>query len=166
MKLLLKKDVEHLGIVGDVVDVKAGYARNYLLPYGLGTEPTETNMRALAEERKKAEARRSALREHRRELAEKLREIEVTITAAANEDGVLYGSVGPREISVALREEGYAVDAKNISLHAPIRRLDNITVPVKLGEDIDSEVKVWVVRARAEDQEAEEGEQEHRPADQ
>jgi large subunit ribosomal protein L9 len=149
MKLLLKKDVESLGIVGDVVNVKAGYARNYLLPQDLATEPTDSNMKMLAEERKKAEARRAALRQHRVELAEKLADVEVTITAAANEDGVLYGSVGPREIASALRDEGFEIEAKSINLHTPLRRLDNVMVDIKLADEISTRVKVWVVRAKA-----------------
>ena len=83
----------------------------------------------------------------------------MTIAAAANPDGVLYGSVGPREVSAALKEEGYDIDPAHVNLHAPIRRLDNVQVEIHLGEDIDSEVKVWVVRSRGTedlDQEEEE----------
>jgi large subunit ribosomal protein L9 len=149
MKLLLKKDVESLGIVGDVVNVKPGYARNYLLPQDLATEPTDSNMKMLAEERKKAEARRAAIRSRRVELAEKLDNVEVTITAAANEDGVLYGSVGPREIASALRDEGYEIEAKCITLHTPLRRLDNVMVDIKLADDIAASVKGGVVRAKS-----------------
>lgn len=148
MKLLLTEDIQALGIVGDVVEVSDGYARNYLLPQRLAVAPTEANMRALAEERKRAEARRRTAREAKVALAEELKEIEVTIAAAANPDGVLYGSVGPREISAALKEEGYEIQASEINLHTPIKRLDNVMVQVGLAPDIESEVKVWVVRSR------------------
>ena len=157
MKLLLKRDIAHLGIVGDVVDVTAGYGRNYLLPQGLATEATEENMRTLAEERKQAEERRRLEWEALGRKADRLRDVEVTIAAAANEEGVLYGSVGPREIATALREEGHEVDASHVELREPIRRLDNITVTVKFLEDIEADVKVWVVRSqgtpRAEEEE-------------
>ena len=149
MKLLLKKDVTQLGIVGDVVEVSDGFARNYLLPQGLATEPTEANMRSLAEERKLAEERRRKQREAQMDLATRLSEAEVTIAAAANEDGILYGSVGRREIAAALAEEGYPVDPTAVLLHAPLRRLDNVAVEVKLADDIRAEVKVWVVRSKA-----------------
>jgi len=149
MKLLLKRDVPHLGIVGDIVDVAPGYGRNHLLPHGLATQATDSNIKALAEERKKAEERRRLLREQLSQRAERLRDVEVTIAAAANEEGVLYGSVGPREIAAALRDEGHDVEAQHVQLHETIRRIDNITVPVKFADDITTEVKVWVVRSQA-----------------
>ncbi len=155
MKLLLTKDIETLGMVGDVVDVSAGYARNFLLPQHLAIEPTETNFRALAEDRKRAEERRRTEREARLALAEKLNAVEVTIAAAANPDGVLYGSVGPREISAALQDEGYPIEPSNVNLHTPIRRLDNVAVEIRLGEDIKAEVKVWVVRSKGSEEDEE-----------
>ena len=81
----------------------------------------------------------------------------MTIAAAANEEGVLYGSVGPREIAAALREEGHEVEPANVNLHAPIRRLDNVAVEVTLGEGITAEVKVWVVRSKGTGMDTEEG---------
>ena len=149
MKLLLTKDIGHLGIVGDVVEVSAGYARNCLLPQGLATQATRDNIRALAEERKQAEERRRLAHEELGRRAQRLHDVEVTIAAVANEEGVLYGSVGPREIAAALREEGHDIEAPNVQLHEPIRRLDNVTVAVKFAEDIQAEVKVWVVRSHA-----------------
>ncbi len=156
MKLLLKKDVSELGIVGDVVNVAAGYGRNYLLPQGLATQPTDSNMRALSEERKLAEERLRAKREAMEKRAERLKDVEVTIAAAANEEGVLYGSVGAREVASALRDEGHELDASCIELRDPIRRLDNIVVDVRFASDIAAQVKVWVVRAKVEETEQEE----------
>lgn len=158
MKLLLTRDVTKLGIVGDVVEVSAGYARNFLLPNRLATQPTNANVRALADERKRAEERRRLAHEAMKTAAEKLADVEVTIAAAANKEGVLYGSVGPREIAAALRDEGHEVDVASIRLHNPIRRLDNVLVDVIFGEDIRASVKVWVVRSGAsleEDENAE-----------
>lgn len=149
MKLLLTRDIPRLGIVGDVVDVSAGYARNFLLPKKLATQATPANMRALAEERAHAEERRRVARDLMARAAERLNEVEVTISAAANDEGVLYGSVGPREISAALRDEGHEVDASHIELREPIRRLDKVSVMVKFTSDITAEVKVWVVRSQA-----------------
>jgi large subunit ribosomal protein L9 len=149
MKLLLKKDISHLGIVGDVINVTNGYGRNYLLPQGLATEATASNMRALAEERKLAEERRRQRVAELTRRAERLKDVEVTIAAAANDEGVLYGSVGAREVAAALREEGHDVDASCIELREPIRRLDNVTVDVRFASDIHADVKVWVVRSQA-----------------
>ncbi len=156
MKLLLCKNIEKLGIVGDVVNVTAGYGRNYLVPQGLATEPTEVNMRALAEARRAAEEERTRKRAELEELATKLEGIEVTVKARANEEGALYGSVGVREIAAALWEEGYFLRAEQIALDRPIRHLDTVAVDVKLAEDLCSSVKVWVVREKTADDEGSE----------
>jgi large subunit ribosomal protein L9 len=151
MKLLLCKNVDRLGIVGDIVDVSAGYGRNYLVPQGLATEPTEANIRALAEARRAAELERVRHREQLEALARRLEDVEVTVRARANEEGVLYGSVGSREISAALVEEGHPILPDQIALESPIRHLDNVAVDVKLAEDLRATVKVWVVRAKTDD---------------
>lgn len=157
MKLLLRKNVDSLGIVGDVVDVASGYARNYLLPHGLATEPTAGNVRQLAEARRIAERERAEERARLELLAERLQDVEVTIRAAANEDGVLYGSVSKKDIAVALEEEGYIVTTDRIQLHTPIRHLDNVKVDVRLADDLFGSVKVWVVRDKplTDDEESE-----------
>jgi large subunit ribosomal protein L9 len=152
MKLLLCKNVEKLGIVGDIVEVTAGYARNYLVPQGLATEPTEANVRALAEARRMAEQERIHEREQLKSLAKRLEDVEVTIRARANEEGVLYGSVGRKEVAAALMEEGYPVAEDQLLLSTPIRHLDNVAVDVKLADDLTSSVKVWVVREKTGDE--------------
>jgi len=150
MKLLLTKTISKLGIVGDVVKVKDGYGRNYLLPQGLATEPTVGNVRSLAEARRQAELERIRHREMLEAYAAKLEGVEVTVHAKANEDGLLYGSVGPREIAAALCAEGHAVDPEHIVLAHTIRQLDKVAVEVKLGEDTRATVNVWIVREKTE----------------
>ncbi|MFQ5494387.1 MAG: 50S ribosomal protein L9 [Phycisphaerae bacterium] len=159
MKLLLCKNISTLGIVGDIVNVAPGYGRNYLVPQGLATEPTKANERKLAEARRLAEEERIHNRRLLETLAERLEGVEVTVRARANEDGVLYGSVGAREIAAALSDEGYPVALDQVVLESPIRHLDNVAVAVKLGEDLRSTVKVWVVRdkTQTDDDEAEGG---------
>jgi len=152
MKLLLCKNVGKLGIVGDIVDVKAGYGRNYLVPQGLATEPTDTNIRALAEARKAAELERVRQRGQLEALAKRLEDVEVTVRARANEEGVLYGSVSAREISIALVEEGYPILPDQVVLEAPIRHLDNVAVNVSLADDLTAVIKVWVVREKTDDE--------------
>ncbi|HRX86388.1 MAG TPA: 50S ribosomal protein L9 [Phycisphaerae bacterium] len=149
MKLLLKRDIPRLGIVGDVINVSAGFARNYLLPQDLATQPTEANMKALAEARRQAEERRRRLHEQLQATADAIADVEVTIEAAANEEGVLYGSVGPREVAAALRDLGHDLNASHVHLREPIKHLDNVVVPVVLAERIETQVKVWVVRSKA-----------------
>lgn len=157
MKLLLCKNIDKLGIVGDIVEVSGGYGRNYLLPHGLATEPTEVNIRKLAEARRTAELERIHQREQLERLAERLEDFEITIRARANEEGVLYGSVGRREIAAALAEEGQPVTPEHVVLDTPIRHLDNVAVEIKLADDLCSTVKVWVVREKTgrEDEEEE-----------
>ena len=150
MKLLLCKSIDKLGIVGDIIEVSAGYGRNYLLPGGLATEPTDANVRALAEDRKVAELDRKRQRTELEMLAERLKEVEVTIRARANETGVLYGSVGQREIVAALGEEGYFLQPDQVVLAHPLRQLDSTDVEVRLAEGIRSSIKVWIVREKAE----------------
>ncbi len=152
MKLILKTDVKHLGLVGDVVEVKEGYARNCLLPQNLALIPTDSNVKAVAAARAKAAEQRRLREEERKAAAERLAGAEITIRAAANTEGVLYGSVGPREIAPALRHEGHTVEAEQVNLHEPIRQLDNIVVPVRFAEGMTVEVKVWVVREAGSDQ--------------
>ena len=160
MKLLLCKNIERLGIVGDVVTVAPGYARNYLLPQGLATEPTEANKRVLAEARRAAEEERTRQRAELEELATQIEGVEVTIRARANEEGALYGSVGTRDIASALAEEGYYLGADQIALDRPIRHLDTVAVDVNLADDLHSSIKVWIVREKtADDQDSEESEE-------
>ncbi len=151
MKLLLCKNVQNLGIVGDTVNVSAGYARNYLLPRRLATEPTELNVRRLAEARKVAELEVARERARMEEAARRLEGVEITVRARANEEGVLYGSVGRREIVAALAEEGHVVLPDHIALQHPIRRLDTFAVEVRFAGDLRSEIKVWVVREKTGD---------------
>jgi len=150
MKLLLCQNVDPLGIVGDVVEVSAGYGRNYLIPHNLATEPTEANVRKLAEARRIAERVRAEQRTQLQRLAEALEGVEVTVRAKSNEEGHLYGSVGRREIAVALEEEGHFINPDHIQLDAPIRHLDTVTVDIRFADDLTSSIKVWVVRDKVE----------------
>lgn len=156
MKLLLCKNVATLGIVGDVVDVNVGYARNYLLPRRLATEPTAGNVKLLAEARRQAEEELARERAVMEAIAKRLEGVEVTIRARANEDGLLYGSVGRREIAAALAEEGHHVAVEQIQLHTPLRRLDNVEVELRFASDLRSMIKVWVVREKTAEEMAEE----------
>lgn len=165
MKVLLRKDVEPLGIVGDVVDVTTGYARNFLFPQGLAMEPNKGNMRALTKERAAAEQRRKLAHEQMQRAAEKLADVEVTIIAAANEEGVLYGSVGPKEIAHALAEEGHPIRPEHVRLSAPIRHLDKAIVDIRFTQGITAQVKVWVVRERKEGETEEAAQQEGQPTE-
>lgn len=146
MKLLLRRDISKVGLAGDVVEVSEGYARNYLIPQNLAVEPTKANMRRIEEDKKLAEEQRRLRRQELEQRADRMRNVEVTISAACNPEGHLYGSVGPREIAAALRDEGHDVETKQIGLHEPIRQLDTVTVPVRFADELTVDVKVWIVR--------------------
>jgi large subunit ribosomal protein L9 len=150
MKLLLCKNISKVGIVGDIVEVAPGYARNYLLPHGLATEPTEANIRALAKVRRIAEQECIRERKQLERLVKRLQDVEVTVRARANEEGVLYGSVGRKEIAAALAEEGHQVAPDQVVISEPIRHLDNVAVEVRFADDLTSTIKVWVVREKTE----------------
>jgi len=156
IKVLLRRNVANLGKIGDLVDVKPGYARNYLLPQGLAYQPTDANVRQVEHEKRaylEELARQRAQTEARAKLVDGK---EVTISARANEEGHLYGSVGPAQVAAALAEEGQFVEAENILLPEPIRQLDKYDVQLDFGHEVTATVHVWVVPIRGED--ADEGE--------
>lgn len=145
-EVLLLKDVRKLGYVGDVVRVKPGYARNYLVPYGIATNPTPENLAAIEEEKKRAAEERARRNKEFTALVERMGEPTVTIEAAANPEGSLYGSVGAREIADALQAQGFEVRPDQVILGQPIKQIDNVTVPIEFTDEIATQVKVWVVR--------------------
>jgi large subunit ribosomal protein L9 len=146
MKLLLHKDVAKLGHFGDVVEVKAGYARNYLIPQGLAVEPTASNVKAIEKERvRQAEIRRLA-RQEILKLAEKVGGAEITISVLANEQGNLFGSVGGVEIAKALQEKGFEIKPAFVVLEGHLRALGSYDVKLNLGQEIEATVKVVIIK--------------------
>ena len=146
MKVILKQTVENLGEPGQVVTVKPGYARNYLLPQGLAYEASEANLRRIEEEQKQAEeqARRDYLEGRRR--AAQLEGVSLTFRARAGEEGQLYGSVTNADIADRLNEGSldFEVDRKQVLLDEPIKALGDYHVAIRLLTDVQAEVKVTV----------------------
>jgi large subunit ribosomal protein L9 len=156
IKLLLTENVDNLGIVGDVVNVKPGYARNFLLPRALATDPTPGNIKRLAERRAKVEAELKLKRQQQEALLARLEGCELTIQRSANDQGVLFGGVSQHDIAEALRAEGYPVEDRAVRIGQQIKRLDSYTVPVVLANDLKTDIKLWVVSDKpAEELEAE-----------
>lgn len=148
VKLLLTETVDNLGIVGDVVNVRVGYARNYLLPHNLATTPTDEAIKALSAKRAEAERQQRELRSQREKMIEGLQGFEVSLQRSCNDQGMLYGSVTQQDIADALAEKGYAVKAREVRLPHTIKRIDSYAVPVKFDADLEAEIKVWVVPDR------------------
>ena len=145
IQLLLIQTVDPLGKQGDVVEVKRGYAVNYLIPQGLATVATEHHRRMV----EKHKAKLAEIRKQRlvglQTLAKELRDKSISIEANANDEGHLYGSVGPEEIARALRVDNIVLEPNQIKLTGPLKELGLYTVRIYLGNDIESEIKVWVV---------------------
>jgi large subunit ribosomal protein L9 len=149
VKLLLTESVEALGIVGDVVNVRVGYARNFLLPRNMATTPSDEAIKAVAAKRAQAERELAELRKQREELIKKLEGIEITIQRSCNDLGHLYASVTQQEIAGALAAAGYAgVKPRDVRLNQNIKRVDTYDVHIKFESDMDATVKLWVVADR------------------
>jgi large subunit ribosomal protein L9 len=149
LKLLLTENVDTLGIVGDVVTVRLGYARNFLLPRNLATEPTEEALTGVAERRAEAQRQLAELRKHREELVHRLEGGEITIQRSCNDQGILYAAVTQQDIAHALEEAGYpGVKPRDVRLSQNIKRIDTYDVHVKFETDLEADIKLWVVADR------------------
>ncbi|MCG8650666.1 MAG: 50S ribosomal protein L9 [Pirellulales bacterium] len=145
IQLLLIHNVEHLGKQGDIVEVKPGYALNYLLPQGLATVATEHHKRMVEKHREKLRALELEKLKSYRELADEIAKQSITIEANANDEGHLYGSVGPHEIVDSLKGAGFTLALDQIRLEGPLKELGLYTVRVHLHSEVDANLKVWVV---------------------
>ena len=145
IQLLLIHNVEHLGKQGDIVEVKPGYALNYLLPQGLATIATDHHARMVDKHREKLRAIELEKLSEYRKLSEELAKQSITIEANANDEGHLYGSVGPHEIVAGLKAAGFTLAQDQIRLEGPLKELGLYTVRVHLHSEVDANVKVWVV---------------------
>jgi large subunit ribosomal protein L9 len=148
MQLLLKQNVEHLGRTGDLVEVKSGYARNYLLPRGLAVAVTKSNVAEIERVRAKALLEEQQRVATLKEMAAKMADVSVTIEGRANEEGHLFGSVGPMQIAAALRDKGLAIDERQVRLQHPLKEIGVFDVVIHLHADIEPTVKVWVVQQK------------------
>ena len=145
IELLLIQSVDNLGRSGDIVEVKPGFANNYLIPQGLATIATEHHKRMVEKHRAKIRAQQEARLAGLREIAAKINDESVTIESTANEAGVLYGSVGISEIVVALRSKDINVNNEHVLLDGQIKEHGLFPVNIRLHQDIElAELKVWV----------------------
>ncbi|CAN5863095.1 50S ribosomal protein L9 [soil metagenome] len=146
MEIILRQAVESLGHPGDVVTVKNGYARNYLLPRGFAFEATPGNLKRINAERSRLVAAENERRDGASDLAKKLEEVQLTFSARVGEEGKLFGSVTSSDIAEQLAAQGFNIEKRLIDLHEPIKALGVYRVPVKLHADVKPEIRVWVIK--------------------
>jgi large subunit ribosomal protein L9 len=148
MKILLWDDVDKLGKRGDVIEVSAGYARNYLFPKKIATLATEDKLAELEKQKEKLKKKELKILSDLKLLAEKIQASKVTIEMNANEEGKLYGSITPSDVADALRKEGILVQNEWIELDESIKMVGFYNIKIKPHKDIECIVKIWVVSAK------------------
>lgn len=145
IELLLTENVEGTGIVGDVVKVRKGFARNFLLPRSMATKPTEEMIKSLASKRAEAQRMLAELRKHREQLTEKLAGYELTLVHSCNDQGKLYAAITQHEIAAALGTAGFAgIKDREVRIGSPIRHIGKYDVHVKFESDLDAMIKLTV----------------------
>jgi len=146
MKVILRKDIEQLGKVGQLVDVKDGYALNYLIPRGFAYVAVKGNVKAIVEEKKILEKRNLQELKNAQHLAADLEKISVTIPVQVGEEDKIFGTVTSQMIADSLLEKGYEIDKRKIELEETIKTLGIYTANIKLHQNVTAKIKVWVVR--------------------
>jgi large subunit ribosomal protein L9 len=145
MKIILRQDVDSLGLEGQTFEVKSGYARNYLIPQGLALEATLRNIKMMEAQKKHIEEKRLKAKEEAERASRQLSDLVLTIAQKAGEEGKLYGSVTSMEIADQLEKKGVSIDRKRIRLDRPIKTLGEYMVPVRLHPEVTATLKVVVV---------------------
>jgi large subunit ribosomal protein L9 len=145
MKVILRQNVDNLGEIGEIVNVKAGYARNYLIPQSLAYVATEGAVRTLAGEKRQYEKRMEKARSQAEVVATQLADLQISIPMQVGEEGRLFGSVTGQMIAAELELRGFTVDRRNIIIDDPIKTLGIFDVKVKLMTDVVAPLKVWVI---------------------
>jgi len=146
IKVILRENVVGIGRLGDIKQVKDGFARNFLLPKNLALIATDNNLKKFEVDKKKIEAKRTLEKANAEELSRKLVNFSVTIAVEVNDEERLYGSLTAVDIARAVSAEGVELDKKSILLNAPIRELGIFDLDVRLHPEVASKIKVWVVK--------------------
>ena len=146
MKIILKENIEKLGDKNEIVNVKDGYARNYLFPKNLALKATKSNVNVIEElDRVKEKKEKSVIRTAQK-LADKLKNISITVSTEAGEDEKIFGSVTTQQIAELLDEKGFKIDKHQIIIETPIKNLGVFNISIKIHKEITAEVKLWVVK--------------------
>lgn len=145
MRIILRQDIETLGNIGDIVNVKPGYARNYLIPNQMAYFATEGAINKIEQEKKQYLVKMAEVKSTAEKLAEKFDELQVTIAMKVGEEGKLYGSVTTQMISSELALQGYEIDKRDITIVDPVKTLGVFQVKVKLHPEVSANLRVWVI---------------------
>lgn len=146
MKVILRDDIKGLGACGQVVEVKGGYARNYLIPNNLATMATTGNLKAIDEIKTQKNLRDNKRKREAEKIKDKLEKVSLTAEVQVGEEDKLFGSVTAANITALLKTQGFEIDKHHIHLDEPIKALGIYTIPIKLEKDVIANVKIWVVK--------------------
>ncbi len=146
MQVILRQTVDRVGKPGDIVDVKAGFARNYLLPRGLAYEATAGNRKRIAQEKARLDAAENERIGAAQQLAAKLEQVSLTFSARVGEEDKLFGSVTASDIARQLEAQGFDIEKRQIELHEPIKALGVYRVPIRLHAEVHADLRVWVIK--------------------
>ncbi len=146
MKVLLRQDYETLGKQGEIVTVKEGFARNYLLPKGIALAATAASQRVLEDEKKRLVRQQEKDKRQAETLGKELEAVSVTAVVAVGEEDRVFGSVTSQTIADLLQEKGHSIDKRKIVLDEPIKALGVYSVPVKLHPEVEVKIRLWVVK--------------------
>ena len=153
MKVILQEEIENVGHIGDMIDVKQGFARNFLLPRGKAIEATTRNLKQLEHAKRLVAYKAKKVKGETQAFAQKLVETPITITVPAGPDGKLFGSVSGKDIAEALAEQGIALDKRKMTMEHPLKELGSFVIPVKLPNDVTASLTVNVAPETPEDHE-------------
>ncbi len=146
MKIILKEDFESLGKVGEVVEVKAGFARNFLIPKQVALQATPQNLRVIEQEKARNKIKLSKDKRDAEVLAEQLKKVSLTANVQVGEEDKIFGAVTSQNISELLSAKGFEIDKRKIQLEDPLKALGVFEVPIKLHTEVEAKIKVWVVK--------------------
>ena len=146
MRVILRQDVPDVGKAGQVLEVKTGYGRNYLIPRNLAISATKANLKAIGEIDKQNQVRERKRKRSAEQLKDKLEKLSLTIEVLVGEEDKIFGSVTSQNVAELLNAQGYVIDKRNVLLDDPIKSLGVYTVPVKVEKDVVANVKTWVIR--------------------
>ncbi len=146
MKIILKEDFENLGKVGELVEVKAGFARNYLIPKQVALQATPQNLRVIEQEKTRNKIKLSKDKRDAELLADQLKEVSLTANVQVGEEDKIFGAVTSQNISELLSSKGFEIDKRKILLEEPLKALGVFEVSIKLHTEVEAKIKVWVVK--------------------